>query len=177
MDALDPARRTALPDDDLARELTVVDRDDPQVRHVFLAGDSYSVLVPGSRTAGRYTLIDMTVPDGGGPPPHRHDFEEMFTVLEGEVTFSFRGQEHVASAGTTVNIPANAPHFFRNRSGSTARMLCLCTPAGQEEFFLVVGDELASLHDEPPRLTEEEQAERGRRAQRLAASYRTEMLT
>jgi quercetin dioxygenase-like cupin family protein len=27
-------------------------------------------------------VIDMHVPPGGGPPPHRHDFEEMFTVLE-----------------------------------------------------------------------------------------------
>ena len=47
-------------------------------------------------TAGRYTLIDMHVPPGGGPPPHRHDFEEMFTVLEGEVELTFRGERMVA---------------------------------------------------------------------------------
>nr|WP_321985152.1 hypothetical protein [uncultured Lichenicoccus sp.] len=39
-----------------------------------------------------------------------------------------------------MNIPANAPHSFRNISGSTVRMLCLCTPAGQEEDCLAVGD-------------------------------------
>jgi hypothetical protein len=33
---------------------------------------------------GFYCLIDMIVPDGSGPPPHRHDFEEMFTLLEGD---------------------------------------------------------------------------------------------
>jgi Cupin domain len=27
----------------------------------------------------------MHIPPGGGPPPHRHDFEEMFSVLEGEI--------------------------------------------------------------------------------------------
>jgi mannose-6-phosphate isomerase-like protein (cupin superfamily) len=26
----------------------------------------------------------MLVPSVGGPPPHRDDFEEMFTILEGE---------------------------------------------------------------------------------------------
>ncbi len=39
--------------------------------------------VTGRGTEGRYTLIDMLVPQGGGPPPRRHDFEEMSTVLEG----------------------------------------------------------------------------------------------
>jgi quercetin dioxygenase-like cupin family protein len=28
---------------------------------------------------------------GGGRPPHRHDFEESFTVLEGEIEATFRG--------------------------------------------------------------------------------------
>jgi mannose-6-phosphate isomerase-like protein (cupin superfamily) len=42
--------------------------------------------VSGAQTAGRYCLIDMIVPDGSGPPLHRHDFEEMFTLLEGDRT-------------------------------------------------------------------------------------------
>ena len=33
-------------------------------------------------TAGRYTLIDMHVPPGAGPQPHRHDVEEMFVRVE-----------------------------------------------------------------------------------------------
>jgi len=40
-------------------------------------------------------LIDMLVPRGGGPPPHRHDFEETFVVLEGEIDATFRGAEMV----------------------------------------------------------------------------------
>ena len=90
----------------------------------------------------------------GGPPPHRHDFEEMFTIPEGEIELTFRGEVKRAVAGSTVNIPANAPHFFRNTSDRPARLLCMCTPAGQED----------------------EQAERVRRAKALAAKYRTELL-
>jgi mannose-6-phosphate isomerase-like protein (cupin superfamily) len=45
----------------------------------------------------------------------------------------------VAKAGETVNVPANAPHGFRNASNEPARLLCMCTPPGQEEFFTAVG--------------------------------------
>ena len=66
--------RPSIPADDLSRKLTVVEPDSPSVRHVAVVGDTYSILVSGAKTAGRYCLIDMLVPDGGGPPPHRHDF-------------------------------------------------------------------------------------------------------
>ncbi|SDF40723.1 Cupin domain-containing protein [Lentzea fradiae] len=165
-----------IPDDDLSRSLTVASPDDPGTTYLSVAGNTYAMLVTGEQTEGRYCLIDMHVPDGGGPPPHRHDFEEMFTVLEGEIEFTFRDEKHVAKAGTTVNIPANAPHRFRNVSGAPARMLCMCTPAGQDEFFRRVGDEVDSQDSPPPRLSDDEVAERRERASALAPAYRTEML-
>ncbi len=131
---------TPLPDDDLTRELTVVAPEDPNAPHIALAGASYTILLSGAQTDGRYCLIDMLVPDGGGPPPHRHDFEEMFALLEGELQFTFRGETSTVAAPSTVNVPANAPHTFKNASGKTVHMLCMCTPAGQEEFFLAVAD-------------------------------------
>ena len=119
-----------LPADNLDRVLVIATLDAADARHILLAGGSYTVLVSGAQTGGRYTLIDMLVPGGGGPPPHRHDFEEVFMLLEGELEFTFQGKTIAASAPATVAIPANAPHAFRNVSGSTVRMLCLCTPAG-----------------------------------------------
>lgn len=174
----DPTSTTgpALPPDDPMRKLTLADPDDPKSRHVSVAGGTYTILVSGEDTAGRYSLIDMLVPPGGGPPPHRHDFEEMFTILDGEIELTFRGKTHHAGAGSTVNIPANAPHAFRNTSDKPARMLCMCTPAGQEEFFVAVGDPVASRTAPPPKLTPAEQAERIQRAKSLAAKYRTELL-
>ena len=165
-----------LPADDLNRSLTVSETDNADLLHLSLVGDSYTVLVSGKQTEGRYCLIDMLVPDGSGPPPHRHDFEEMFTLLEGEVEFTFRGQMMNVPQGATINISANAPHQFRNVSGRTLHMLCMCTPAGQEEFFAQVSDRIASRTSPPPRLSKEEQAERGKKAAELAPRYRTEML-
>ena len=111
----------------------------------------------------------MLVPPGGGPPLHRHDFEEMFAVLDGEIELTFRGETHRAGTGTVVNIPANAPHKFRNTSDRPAHLLCLCAPPGQEDFFLAVGDPLESRDSPPPALSDAEKAERRRPAQALAA--------
>ena len=130
----------------------------------------------GQETAGRYCLIDMIVPDGNGPPPHRHDFEEMFTLLDGELDFTVRGETVTIRTGTTVNVPANAPHVFKNNSGRTAHMLCLCAPAGQEEFFLAVGIPVESRTAVPPRPTAAEQAERSKLVETLLPKYRTEMV-
>jgi quercetin dioxygenase-like cupin family protein len=166
----------AIPPDDAARKLTLANPDDPNARHVSVAGGTYTILVTGEQTGGRYSLIDMLVPPGGGPPPHRHDFEEMFTILDGEIELTFRGEAHRAVAGSTVNIPANAPHSFKNVSDKPLRMLCMCTPSGQEEFFMAVGDPVDSRTAPPPKLNEAERTERMQRAKALAAKYRTELL-
>src|SRR5450432_3785030 len=122
-----PSQPAPVPPDDPSRKLTVARPDHDQgLPHIGLVGDTYTILVTGEDTAGKYCLIEMQVPPGGGPPPHRHDFEEMFTILDGEIELNFRGETHRASAGATVNIPANAPHAFKNTAAKPARLLCLC---------------------------------------------------
>jgi uncharacterized cupin superfamily protein len=100
----------------------------------------------------------------------------MFTVLEGEVELNFRGQQLVAKAGETVNVPANAPHGFRNASSEAVRLLCLCAPSGQEEFFAEVGQPVTSRTEPPPALDEEAQAAFITKSKALAPAYRTELL-
>lgn len=166
----------AIPPDDPRRRLALVNPDAPGLRHVGMVGDTYTILLTGEDTAGRYCLIDMHVPPGGGPAPHRHDFEEMFTVLGGEIEATFRGEKSVVRAGETINIPANAPHAFTNVSSKPARLLCMCSPAGQEEFFLAVGVPVGSRTAPPPKPSEAEEAEFRNKAEALAPRYRTELL-
>src|ERR1700751_5934508 len=112
------------PPDGPARNVTVARPDEDQdLPHIGLVGDTYTILVTGRDTEGKYTLMHMHVPPVGGPPPHRHDFEEMFTVLDGEVRVTFRGETVVAGAGQTINVPANAPHSFTNSAGTPSRLL------------------------------------------------------
>jgi quercetin dioxygenase-like cupin family protein len=166
-----------IPADDPGRVLSHVSPNkDESLPHLGVVGDTYTSLVSGDDTAGRYTLIDMYVPPGGGPPPHRHDFEEMFTVLDGEIELTFRGVTGVATAGDTINVPANAPHVFRNASERPARLLCLCSPAGQEEFFKEVGVPVAHRTEAPPALDDAATAAFIAKAIALAPKYRTELL-
>lgn len=166
----------SIPADNPTRRLTIADPDDPMLPHIAVVGDTYTILVSGKDTDGKHCLIDMLVPHGGGPAPHRHDFEEMFTILEGEIEVTFRGEKRSAKAGSTVNIPANAAHGFKNVSGRPARLLCVCTPAGQDDFFLEIGAPLASRTAPAPEMTEEEMEAFMAKAKDAAPRYRTELL-
>jgi quercetin dioxygenase-like cupin family protein len=146
------------------------------MEHIGLVGDTCTVTVSGEDTAGRFCVIDMHIPPGGGPPPHRHDFEETFIVLEGEIEATFRGKKSVVRAGDTVNIPANAPHQFHNTSANATRLLCICSPAGQEKFFKEVGVKVATRTTAPPKLSPQEQEAFMKKALALAPKYRTEFL-
>ena len=166
-----------LPPDDLKRNLTVAQIDqDKTLPHIGLVGDTYTITVTGAETAGRFCAIDMHIPPGGGPPPHRHDFEETFIILEGEMEATFRGKKSIVKAGDTISIPANAPHRFHNASSNATRLLCICSPAGQEEFFAAVGTPVATRTTPPPKLDEKEQAAFMKKVMELAPKCRTELL-
>jgi quercetin dioxygenase-like cupin family protein len=149
----------------------------PNVPHIGLVGDTYTILLSGKDTAGRYCVIDMYVPPGGGPPPHRHDFEETFVLLDGELQATFRGEKRIVRSGQTIHVPANAPHQFHNSSSKPVRMLCICSPSGQEKFFKEVGTPVSTRTTPPPTLSEAQQASLKKRVMELAPKYRTELLT
>jgi quercetin dioxygenase-like cupin family protein len=164
-----------LPADDLSRAATIVHADDSGLTHLGVGTGTYTILVSGKQTGDRYTMIDMLVP-AGGPPPHRHDFEEIFHILEGELEISFRDEVHHVGPGQTVNIPSNAPHGFRVVSATPARFLCICLPAGQEEFFKLVGEVLPSRTTPPTPPTPEVMAERRGIMMANAARFHSEFL-
>jgi mannose-6-phosphate isomerase-like protein (cupin superfamily) len=166
-----------IPADTLRRSIAVArPNQDQSLAHLGIVGDTYTILLSSDDTDGRYCLIDMFVPPGGGPPPHRHDFEESFTLLEGEIEATFRGQKLVVRARETVNIPANAPHSFVNASQHPVRLLCICAPAGLEEFFMAVGVPVASRTTPPPKPGKAAEAEMEANIAMLLPKYRMKMV-
>jgi quercetin dioxygenase-like cupin family protein len=163
--------------DDLKRNLTIAQPDtDQSLPHIGIVGDTYTITVSGDETDGRFCVIDMYVPPGGGPSPHRHDFEETFILLEGQVEATFRGRKSIMKTGDTINIPSNAPHQFHNASSSAARLLCICSPAGQEKFFMELGVKVATRTSAPPKLSPDEHAAFIKKAKEITPRYRTELL-
>ncbi|HZL51116.1 MAG TPA: cupin domain-containing protein [Terracidiphilus sp.] len=165
-----------LPPDDLNRALKFAQVDGRTAQHIGLVGDTYTITVAGEDTNDRFCVIDMHVPPGGGPGPHRHDFEETFILLDGEMEATFRGKKSTVRAGDTINIPSNAPHQFHNASSEAVRMICICSPAGNDKFFLEVGVPVATRTTPPPILDEKQMAEFLEKAKAIAPKYRTELL-
>jgi uncharacterized cupin superfamily protein len=97
-------------------------------------------------------------------------------LLEGEMEATFRGKKSFVRAGDTLHIPANSPHQFHNTSTEPVRMLCICSPAGQEKFFIEVGVPVATRTTPPPKLDEKEQPAFIEKVKALAPKYRTELL-
>ena len=122
-----------IPPDDPKRNLTLARPDN--LTHVGLVGDTYTITVTGEDTNGRFCVIDMHIPPRGGPPPHRHDFEETFILLEGEIEATFRGKKSIVRAGDTLNIPANAPHQFHNTSTASGAHALYLLPGGTGEIL------------------------------------------
>lgn len=84
-------------------------------------------------TDGQLSMAEVTLRRDGEPPMHVHAREdELFFVLDGEVTFQ-RGLSRVqAIPGSSVWLPRGVAHGFAVRT-DTARMLHLYTPGGIEQ--------------------------------------------
>jgi quercetin dioxygenase-like cupin family protein len=90
------------------------------------------MLVRGSDTGGRWSLMDQLCRKGSGPPPHSHVWsDQMLYVIEGEVTFLVGDEVRTGGAGTLVYVPRDTRHGFRVDS-DVARILNGYTPASWE---------------------------------------------
>ena len=74
-------------------------------------------------------LGQHTVPPGFGVPMHVHDYDdEVFLMLDGELTVVCGAGESKAGPGTVVELPRGIPHSFRNDSGAVARLYVMALP-------------------------------------------------
>ena len=109
----------------------------PQDARVIRAfGDEIHIHFGAQETGGRYTMFMDFTPPGGGPPPHYHTREdEWFHVLEGRASFFRDGEWNEVPVGTTVFMPKNSLHTFKNIGDKPLQMLITTAPAGIESFF------------------------------------------
>ena len=68
----------------------------------------------GADTGAQVSIIAVDAAPGAGPRLHRHPYEEVFVILEGEATFTLGDTEQVARAGTVAVAPAGVAHRFVN---------------------------------------------------------------
>ena len=102
------------------------------------------VLLRSEESDGVVSIIDNTVPaNWPGPFLHKHDFDEAFYVLEGELVFQVEDAVVTKRAGELAFAPRGVAHTLANHSDGRARYLLVCTPAGFERYF-------ARMNENPP---------------------------
>jgi quercetin dioxygenase-like cupin family protein len=103
--------------------------------------DIITFVVTGEETDGAFSLVEIQVPPGGGPPPlHTHPVHESFCVIEGDVCVFQEDPEGKVvkkepDPGTVVHVRSGVPHTFRNLSGRPARVWAVFAPAAMMEAF------------------------------------------
>jgi mannose-6-phosphate isomerase-like protein (cupin superfamily) len=76
------------------------------------------------------SVITMA-PNADGPDSHVHaDEDDVFYVLDGELTFLLDDGDVAAPTGTFVLVPPGVKHTFRNALARPTRVLNIHTPAG-----------------------------------------------
>ncbi len=102
------------------------------------------VLLRSEESGGVVSVVDNTVPaNWAGPFLHKHDFDEAFYVLEGELTFQLEDAVVTKRAGELAFAPRGVAHTLANHSDAPARYVLVCTPAGFERYF-------ARMNENPP---------------------------
>lgn len=102
--------------------------------HLHFLNHLATVKVAGG-TSGSMSVVEFTAPGGFGPPLHRHrDEDELFYVVEGEMTARVGDETVEASAGACVLLPHGKPHTFQVVS-DIARLLTITARAGRPATF------------------------------------------
>src|SRR5262245_49629350 len=113
-----------------------------QQRPLHIVGEELTVLASGAQT-GSYELFRQVGPEGSGPPPHAHPWDESFYVIGGEVTFATDDHEQTARSGTLVHFPAGTNHCFRFGKGG-GELLSITSREAASHLFTELDRELRS---------------------------------
>jgi mannose-6-phosphate isomerase-like protein (cupin superfamily) len=107
--------------------------------HVNLSGPHWpQILVRGTEIHGALGALIFHHDVITENPPHaHHGFTKIAYVLDGVYHFRVGGAEFAGVVGTTVVVPRGSHHTFVTATGG--RLLFVCAPAGNEEFFRELG--------------------------------------
>lgn len=117
-----------------------------------IVGEHVTVLASGEAT-GAYEIFLQRGPEGSGPPPHSHPWDESFYVVKGEVDFGIGPETRTAGPGTLVHLPAGTVHWFRFGRGD-AEMVSVTSRLGASRMFADMAREIAPVNPDLATLAE-----------------------
>jgi len=117
-----------------------------------IVGEHITVLASGEATEG-YEIFLQRGPEGSGPPPHSHPWDESFFVVKGQIDFGIGAESTTASPGTLVHLPAGTVHWFRfGKDGG--EMVSMTSRLGASKMFTDLAREVAPENPDLDKLAE-----------------------
>ncbi len=98
------------------------------------AGGFMITVLASRKNASEYEIFHQAGPEGKGPGPHFHAWDEAFYVLEGELHCGVDGIETVAHVGALVHVPGGSTHWFRFGAGGGA-VLAITSRGNASQMF------------------------------------------
>jgi len=136
---------------------SIVVRKQGEGQAYWMIGGLYEVKASSDETGGALCAMEMTLPEGMGPPPHIHTGAEAVFVLEGTLRLHVGDKTIDAGPGSFYYIPKGTLERFEPTS--RVRLLIVYTDSPMEKFFAEAG-EPAQRREVPPRPTSPPDVER-----------------
>jgi quercetin dioxygenase-like cupin family protein len=115
---------------------------------LWMLGGLYEVKAASEETDGSMTVMQMTLPEGMGPPPHTHSGAEAVYVIEGRLRYHIAGETHDAGPGDFFYVPEGTWENFEPVEQS--RVLVIYSPSTEMDKFFAEAGEEATSREVPP---------------------------
>jgi mannose-6-phosphate isomerase-like protein (cupin superfamily) len=112
-----------------------------------VVAEQIRVLAPATKT-GSYEIFLQSGPEGAGPPPHAHGWDEAYFVLDGQLEVMMGDRVVRVSAGELAHVPRGTFHCFRILTPQ-AKFLSINSHRGAAELFTDIDRETGGAMDIP----------------------------
>jgi quercetin dioxygenase-like cupin family protein len=110
-----------------------------------VAGEDIVVLANAERT-GSVEVFLQEGPEGAGPPPHVHAWDESYYVLEGAIEVLTGDSMQTVEQGEFMFVPGGTKHMLRIKT-VRARFLSFNSRGGASAFFHEIDREVGDPPD------------------------------
>lgn len=70
----------------------------------------------------------IKVPPNNHSEPSSHEGEEMYYVMEGEITFFVNEKKYLLTENEMIHFPSIFKHYYKNETNKNVKILCILTP-------------------------------------------------